>query len=89
MAKIKLSDENIKLIKPPIWYVLTNIPDNYAVEVRNGFALLTEADEEQEKLCNEVKHIVMKTALSNIPKRQKKNNSHTRYTCLGNRETTG
>ena len=63
----------LKTKKPEIenGYNLCDIPESYAVEVKNRFAALALIDREPEELWQELKAIVKDEPKNNIPKARK------------------
>jgi len=67
IAKLKLKFKKIGKTTRPFRYDLSQIPDDYTVEVRNGFKGLYLIDRVPDELWMEVHDIVQETGIKTIP----------------------
>uniref|UniRef100_A0A803TCU4 ribonuclease H n=1 Tax=Anolis carolinensis TaxID=28377 RepID=A0A803TCU4_ANOCA len=71
IAKFRIRLKRMGKIHRPIRYDLTNIPNEYAVEVKNRFQGLDLINRVPEELWKEVHNIVQEAATKYIPKKKK------------------
>ena len=67
IAKLRLKFKKIGKTTRPFRYDLSQIPDDYTVEVRNGFKGLYLIDRVPDELWMEVHDIVQETGIKTIP----------------------
>ena len=71
IAKLRLKFKKIGKTTRPFRYDLSQIPDDYTVEVRNGFKGLYLIDRVPDELWMEVHDIVQEAVIKTIPKKKK------------------
>ena len=71
IAKFRLKLKKVRKASKPFRYDLNQIPNDYAVKVRNRFKGLDLTDKVPEELWMEVCDIVQETEIKTIPKKKK------------------
>ena len=71
IAKFRLKLKKVRKSTRPCSYDLNQIPYNYTVEIRNRFKGLDLIDRVPDELWTEVRDIVQKTGIKNIPRKKK------------------
>ena len=71
ITKFRLKLKKVGKIARPFRYGLNQIPDDYAVEVRNRFKGLDLTDRVPDEPWNEVRDIVQETGIKTIPVEKK------------------
>ena len=71
IAKFRLKLKKVRKTTRSFRYDLNQIPYSYTVEVRNRFKGLDLIDRVPDELWSEVRDIVQKTGIKNIPRKKK------------------
>ena len=71
IAKIRLKLKKAGKTNRPFWYDLSQIPDDYTVEVTNRFKRLDLVDRVPEELWMEIHNTVQEAVTKTIPKKNK------------------
>ena len=74
VSTIKIKLRKIKKPEPPVRFDLTQIPEEYGIEIKNKFGMLMAVEEEMgpDELATHAQQILLTTAKNRIPKRKAK-----------------
>ena len=75
IAKFRLQLKKVRKTTRPFGYDLSQIPDNYTMEVKNRFKGLDLIDRVPEELWTEVRDTVQEAGIKTIPKKNKCKNA--------------
>ena len=74
VSTIKIKLRKIKKPEPPVRFDLTQIPEEYGIEIKNKFGMLMAVEEEMgpDELATHAQQILLTTAKNRIPKKESK-----------------